>query len=207
MIDPLSSHSDAAINILCAVLGALLGVFCSYWLERRRQRQIARAQIVIHLRRWLKRTLSQMYDIQTWVGSDGAGGALYSKLPNFRFEKSLDQVALLEYPMAMKLFKLAHKKDDANAEAKNAIEYEDDDVAVDVFRYRSAQVWLRAMRLYNRMSDQLGWLDRPFTDRQKTMMEEEVERFQKLQLKRAKSQRKILTIIAGAAPKQPKTES
>jgi hypothetical protein len=154
------------------------------------------------LRRWLKRTLYQMYDIQTWVGSDGAGGALYSKLPNFRFEKSLDQVALLEYPMVMKLFKLVHKKDDANAEAKNANEYEDDDVAVDVFRYRSAQVWLRAMRLYDRMSDQLGWSDRPFTDKEKAMMEEEVERFRNLERARAKSQRKILADIARASEKK-----
>jgi hypothetical protein len=188
----LAAHSDAVIALSSAVVGAILGVFGSYWLERRRQRRIARAQIVINLRRWMKRTLSQMYDIQTWVGSGGLGGNIYSKLPKFRFEKSLEQVALLEYSMAMKVFKLIHKKDDANAEAENAREYEDDDVALDIFRNRTALVWLRALRIYNETSDRLGWSDRPFSEKDKAMMEEEVERFRKLERERAKSQAEFL---------------
>lgn len=184
----LTAHSDVVIAVFSSAFGAVLGVLVTYWVERHRQRRIARAQIVINLRRWMKRTLSQMYDIQTWVGSGGAGGKLYSKLPKFRFEKSLDQVASLEYSMAMRVFKLIHKKDDANAEAEYAIEDEDSDVALDMIRNRTALLWLRALRIYNEASDQLRWSDRPFSDENKTMMEEEIERFRKLERERAKSQ-------------------
>jgi hypothetical protein len=180
------------IALISAAFGAALGVFLSYWLERHRQRQVARAQIAIHLRRWMEGVLSQIYDIQTWVGSNGLGGNLYSKLPKFGFEKSLDQVALLEYAMAMRVFKLILKKDDANTEALAAKEYEDDEVAVDMYRNRAAQLWFRALRIYDRIATQLKWSDRAFSDEKRTMVQEEIDRFQKLANKRAKDQREFL---------------
>jgi hypothetical protein len=99
--------------------------------------------------------------------------------------------------MAMRVFKLIHKKDDANAEAKYASEDEDSDVALDMIRNRTALLWLRALRIYNEASDQLGWSDRPFSDENKAMMEGEVERFRELERKRAKSQAGFLKELDG----------
>jgi len=190
---------------VAAALGALLGFFGSYgiwWLERQRQRRIARMQIVINLRRWMMRTMSLILDTQTWVDSDGHGGSTYSKLPNFRFEKSLEQVALMEHRTAMQVFKLIHKKDNANDEFGAAIEYEDSDVALDIIRGRSAQVWLRALGIYDRVSARIGWSDRAFSNENKAMMQNEIDRFQKLEQARAKSNRELMAQIQAKFPER-----
>lgn len=194
MIKEFLSDTSASIAFLSAafgaVLGGALGFFGSYWvwwLERRRQRRIARMQIVINLRRWLQRTLYRMNDVETWVGSDGAGGALHTTVQNFRFEKSLEQVALLEHQAAEEIFALIHKKDNANSAVEAEIEYGDDDDAVDLWRGRCGQVWLEAFGIYNRISAQIGWSERDFSDKNKTMMQEEVDRYQILEQERAKS--------------------
>jgi hypothetical protein len=196
MIKLLAAHSDAVIALLSAVIGAVHGCFGSYWiwwLERRRQRRIARMQVVINLRRWLQRTLYRMSDVQTWVGSDGAGGTLHTTLPSFRFEKSLEQVALLEHQMAAEIFELIHEKDNANTAVEAENEYGDDEDAVDLWRGRCGQVWLEALGIYDRVSDQIDWSERAFSDETKTMMQEEVDRYQKLEQERVKSNAELFS--------------
>ena len=186
----LIAHSNIAIAFFGAGIGAALGFFGSYliwWLERRRQRQIARMQIAINLRHWMTKTANQMYDIQNFEESDGAGGATYSKLANFRFEKSLEIVALVEHEMATKLFKLIRKKDDANAEVSSLVDNVGGEEALDALRGRAAQIWLRALGIFDRISAQVAWSDHAFSDKDKAMMKKEVDRFQKLEQDSVKS--------------------
>ena len=193
MFDYFTAHNDAVIALSSAIIGAFFGFFGSYliwWFERRRQRHLARMQIVINLRRWLQRALYWMNDIQTLVGSHGAGGAFHTTLPSFRFEKSLEQAALLERQAAEKIFALIRKKDNANSAIEAEIEdrvSDDDDDAVDLWRGLCGQVWLEAFGIYDRMSAQVGWSERAFSDENKKMMQEEIDRYQKLELERIKS--------------------
>lgn len=189
MIEFFTAHSDAVIALSSAVVGALFGCFGSYWiwwLERRRQRQIARMQIVINLRRWLQLMLYQISDINTWVDSDGSGGSIPQNILDFRFEESLEQVALLEHRMAMRIFKMIHKKDSANTEVDVEKEYGDDDDALDIMRNRIAQIWLRALAIYEQISEKVGWSEKTFSEKEKTIMQEEIDRYQKLEQERAK---------------------
>jgi hypothetical protein len=184
MIEILSSHSEVVIAFLSAALGAILGFFGSigiWLLERRRQRSIARMQVVINLRRWLQRTLYRMSDVQTYLDSRGAGGAMHTTLQNFRFEKSLDQVAMLEHRVAVKIFELIHDKDNTNTSVEFEHEYGDDDFAIDKWRGHSAQVWLKVLEIYDQVSTQIGWSERAFSDENKKMMKDEVDRFHKIE--------------------------
>jgi hypothetical protein len=188
MIKFLSAHSDAVIALFSAVVGAVLGCFGSYWiwwLERRRQRRMARMQTVINLRRWMKRSLDQILDMQTHESSGGAGGAVHLRIPNFRFEKSLEIIALLEPGMAEKIFGLIDDKDNANAEVQADTEERHEDTALDTFRGRSAQAWLTAWGIYRKVSGQIGWSDQTFSDKDKGTMQEESDRFDRLKKRRA----------------------
>jgi hypothetical protein len=190
--------SDAIIALLSAVVGAVLGCFGSYWiwyLERQRQRHIAKMQIVINLRRWMKRTLYKILDIQTYETSGGSGGAKHFRIPNFRFEKSLEVIALLEHGMAENIFELIDDKDNANAEVQADIEYQDEDEALDTFRGRSAQVWLTALRIYVKVSAQIKWSDGAVSDKDKMTMQEEIDRFEKLKQDRGKSGAELFSDI------------
>jgi hypothetical protein len=133
-----------------------------------------------------------MYEIRNWVSSDGQGGATYSELPKFRFEKSLEQVALLEHETAIKIFKLIHEKDNANAEVEATREYQDEDEALDIFRGRSAKLWLAALAIYDGVSRLVGWSEQAFRDEEKAMMRCEVERLQKLEKAQAEFNKNFL---------------
>jgi hypothetical protein len=175
-------------NLLSAILGAGLAFFGSFWiwhLERLRQRRIAKMQIAINVRHWMTRTLYQMRDLQTFVGSEGAGGNLSLQLPDFRFERSLEQVALVEDQMAVKIFKLIREKDNSNAEVESAIEYADQEDAIDKFRGLSGRVWVRALGIYDAVSEQVGWSDRAFSDEDKAMMQSEVDSYEQREQARA----------------------
>src|SRR5580704_8278493 len=128
MTELLTLNSEAAIALvsaaLGAVLGALLGFFGSLWIwwaDRRRQRQIARKRIATNLRRWLRTVLGQMYDVRNFDSSDGHAGSEHGRIPDFLFEDSLEQVASVDYRTADKIFGLIHEKDDANDEIASAI--------------------------------------------------------------------------------------
>jgi hypothetical protein len=110
-----------------ALIGAVLGFFGSFsiWhFEHLRQRRIAKMQIAINVRHWMTRTLYLLQDAET--GEDGVGGFFSWQLPDFRFEQSLEQVASVEDQMAVKIFKLIRKKDDANAEVESILEHADE---------------------------------------------------------------------------------
>jgi hypothetical protein len=193
----LTAHSDAAIALISAAFGAVLGFFGSlgvWWIDRLRQRRMARMQVVINLRRWMEESLSQINDILTYEGSGGAGGTIHSKVPNFRFENSLEVIALLEKSMAKKIFELIHEKDNANAEVESDIEYQDEDVALNTFRGRSAQVWLAALEIYDEISARIRWSERAFSDENKATMQEEDARLQKLERDRAEFNTKMFKL-------------
>ena len=183
VIELIASHSNVVIAFSSAALG-FFGSYCIWLLEWRRRRQIARMQIVINLRHWMQRVLYQISDIQTHDNSGGAGGDIHSRLPNFRFEKSLEVIGLAGYKMATNIFNLIREKDNANAEVEAEIEYADADQALDTFRGRSARVWLTALGLYNRVSDQVRWAQE-FSDKDKAMMQGEANDFHKREQKRA----------------------
>lgn len=177
-------HDVQAIfgTILGTVVGAVLGFCASYLillLQRRRQRQIAKMQIANNLRHWMNRVTWQIYEIRNWDASDGHGGAKYSELPDFRFEKSLEQVALLERETATEIFKLIHEKDDANTAVAGICAYHDEEEALDVFRGRAAKLWLEALAIYDTVSQSVGWLEQAFSDKEKAVMRCEVDRLQK----------------------------
>ena len=180
----LSSHEGVVGTILGTVVGAVLGFCGSYlilWLQRRRQRKIAKMQIANNLRHWMNCTAWQIYEIRNWDASGGQGGTTYSELPDFRFEKSLEPVALLERETAAKIFKLIHEKDDANTAVAGISAYHDEGEALDVFRGRSAKLWLEALTIYDTVSQSVGWLEQAFSDKEKAVMRCEVDRLQKLE--------------------------
>jgi hypothetical protein len=197
MNDGLASYSGAMIAILSAAFGATLGFFGSYiilWLERRRQRRVARMRIAINLRRWINNILAQMWDVKTWDSSDGHAGNTYSDIPDFLFEESLEQVASVDYRTAMKIFKLIHKKDDANEEIRGDMEFGDDEDPINTWRGRSAQIWLKALRVYDRIAKQIGWSEHIISDENRKMMQEEIDDFNKRKKDRAKSQGELLKL-------------
>jgi hypothetical protein len=167
--------------LLGTILGAALGFFGSFWiwrLERLRQRRIAKMQIAINIRHWMTVTFYQFQELQTYLGSDGSGGSISTTLPDFRFEQSLEQVASVEDTMAVRIFKLIRKKDDANAEVDTIARYMDDDLAVETFQGRYAQIWLRALEIYDAVTEHVGWLDPAFSDDQKKRMRAEAQQFE-----------------------------
>jgi hypothetical protein len=195
----LTLHGEAAIALvsaaLGAVLGALLGFFGSLWIWRadhHRQRQIARKRIATNLRRWIRTVLNQIYDIRNFDSSDGHAGREHAQIPSFLFEESLEQVASVDYRTADKLFGLIHEKDDANDEIDAEIEFGFHDEPVETWRGRSAQLWLKAMCIYDDIATQVGWSDPIASGPAKTLMQEEVRDFDERKRARAESQAELL---------------
>lgn len=185
-------------TILGIVVGAVLGFGLNrlnLLLERSERRKIAKMQIVTNLRHWMKRVEGRLYDVRNWVASGGHGGAEHTKMPDFRFESSLEQVALLQGKTAKEIFDLIYKKDAANAEIKDSTEHDGDDDVLNAFRGRSAQIWLRALDIHDRLSQDVGWLEEFFSNEDKTMMLDEVERHRKLEEKRALYDRNLFSDI------------
>ena len=124
------------------------------------------------------------------VASGGHGGNAHVEIPDFPFETSLDQVSLLTHTTAMILFDLIYAKDTANTSIGWCIKLNDDpdevDEVFDLFRSRSANLFLDVAALYRCMSQQVGWSqDVAFDHHYTAMMKSEVERFEKLkQIKR-----------------------
>lgn len=190
MMQFLAQHQNETIALMSAAFGAALGFFGSYWiwsLERKRQRRIVCMRIAIDLRRWLNRVLSQMYDVKNFISTDGNLGSTYSTIEKFAFEDSLEQVASVDYQIAMKIFKLIHRKDDASAQIEFEIDVGDDETASDLWRGKTAITWMRALRLYGRIAKQVGWSDKVVSEETRKMMEGEFDRYQKRKRKQAKS--------------------
>jgi hypothetical protein len=191
MIAFLEAHSDAVIAFVSAALGAVLGFFGSlglWWLDSRRQQQIVRMRVALNLRRWINEVLSQMYDVQNYDSSGGHAGTQHGTIPDFLFEESLEHVATVDYRTANKIFGLIHKKDDAKAEIKNEIEFGDDDDAFNMWRGRSALLWLDAVKIYDRISVKIGWSEQIVSEKNRAMMQGEIDDFQKRKQEQAKSQ-------------------
>ena len=91
----MTSHEGILGTLLGAITG-FAGAYLIQLLQRRRQQNIARIQVVTILRHWIKRVSGRMSATRTHVESDGRGGTAYNAIPEFRFEGSLEQVSLLD---------------------------------------------------------------------------------------------------------------
>jgi hypothetical protein len=168
-------------EFLSAAFGAAVGFLGSYWLwwlDRRRRRDISRMVVATNLRHWIERSLSQMYDMKNWESSDGNMGANYGTISEFPFENSLEQVASADHRMALKIFRLIRQKNDANEEILHESDVVGGEEAHEMWRGRCAQVWLRALKLYEEISKQIGWSERIVTDKNRAMMQQEFDNFQ-----------------------------
>ena len=178
-----------------AAFGAVLGASFSvglWWLDRIRQRKIARISLATDLRHWVNRTLSQMYDMRNYDSSDGNLGTLYSELSEFRFEKSLDRVASIDYPTAMKILRLVRQKDDANDAIAFQADVGDQEDGMNFWRGHAAECGLKALKLYNRLATQLGWSEKIVTDESKKLIQDEVDEFRKREKERKKTNAEFL---------------
>jgi len=184
----LSSHQEVVWGLVGVVLGAILAfaVNClTQWLQRLRDRQIARMEVATNLRHWMKRVLWRVQNTRNWVGSDGQGGTLHTEIPDFRFEGALEQVSLLDRPTATKIFELIHKKDDANTEIEATAEYQDYDDAIDVFLGRSGTLFLDAWAIYDDVSARIAWRRQVFSEENREMMRSEINRLLETERQRA----------------------
>jgi hypothetical protein len=162
-----------------ALVGATVGFAGNSLLQaiqRRRQRRIASMQVAINLRHWMNRVLERVYQTRNWESSDGQGGNAYIDMPELRFESALEQVALLDRKMAMRIFDLIHRKDDTNSATEAVGEYQSDDDAIDAFRGGAAALWLEALDIYGDISRRIGWEKHVFSEDDRAMMRGEVER-------------------------------
>lgn len=178
-----------------AAFGAVLGALATggfWWFDRIGQQKIARMTLATDLRYWIGRTLSQMYDMQNWDSTEGNIGAYYNVISDFRFEKSLDRVASVDYPTAMKVLRLVRQKDDAND--KIAFEADVGDVEDGMIFWRgcSAEVWLNALRTYHALASRLGWSEKIVSDENKKMMQGEVDEFREREKERKEASAEVL---------------
>jgi hypothetical protein len=160
------------------VLGAMLtfGItFLNQWQQSRKQRRIATMHVASNLRCWMREMSWRMEQTKLSVVSEGNAGTPYGEIPGFQFETSLATISLLPRTTAIKLFGLIHEKDATNISINWCIELEDADDAIDLFRSRSAKLFLDAAALCNRMSRQVGWPDEEVFDRYVTMMRSEIQ--------------------------------
>jgi|JRHI01.1.fsa_nt_gi hypothetical protein len=193
----LVSHDAIAAALLGTILGAVLSFALSYFtdlLQRKRRQRVVSMRIATDLRQWMNRLWSRISDTRTSIASDGAGGTPYTEVPDLRFEGDLNQIPLLDSGTAKRIFELIHKKDAVNAEAEGTLEYQDHDEALDVFLGRAANLFLTAVAIYDDISRQVGWDERPFSQAKETM-QAEVDRLSEIEAKRAAFNQKFFADV------------
>jgi hypothetical protein len=163
-------------EFLSAFFGAVLGFFGSvslWWVDRRRQRVVARMIVATDLRQWVDRASAEMADMRNWGNSDGAIGATHGQLPEFPFEKSLERVGTVDYGLALKIFELIRQKDSANVEISFERDIGDGEDAHLMWRAHCALVWFETLTLYEEFAARLKWSERIVSDATREMMREE----------------------------------
>jgi hypothetical protein len=166
------------------VVGAVLAFASNRVLQgmqRRNQRRLAMMQVATNLRHWMNRVRMRVEHTINWDSSEGHGGIAYTEIPEFRFESSLEQVALLDRKTAKRVFDLIHRKDDVNSGIEATSEYQSEDDAIDAFRGGAAALCLDALEIYQDISKRIGWKERVFSDYSKTTMQGEVARLRSLE--------------------------
>lgn len=148
--------------------------------EAQQGRQGAKMLISTGIRHWLTSAADHLYETKHWINSEGHGGTVHNSIPDFRFERSLEQVTLLEHKTATAIFNVVHKKDGANGAIKFVAEFQDKDDMLDEFRRLSAELYIEAREIHREMAKQLGWLEREAgSDEMLATMHEEIDRAQK----------------------------
>jgi hypothetical protein len=135
-----------------------------------------------NLRRWISEMTWLIDQTKLYDDSNGNETSPHTAIPDFHFETSLECVSALEDSAALQLLALIHAKDTENTSIRRSLELsviEDDDF--DLFRGRSAKLFLDAEALYKYMSLQVGWSEEGvFFDRYREMMKGEIERLGKI---------------------------
>jgi hypothetical protein len=178
-----AAMDQATTTLLATAAGAVLGFAATYGnqrLQRREAQRAARMCVANDLRYWLNAVSSNLADTLTAVESDFIGGKVYWSLPDFRFEGSFESVACLDGKMSQRIFELVHKKQAANDSVGAALQYTDEDHAIDEVRVQSATVFMDALSIYRDLSRSVGWSVDEFVDQRAPMMREEIERSKKL---------------------------
>jgi hypothetical protein len=194
-------------QIMGPFFGAVVGAICTLcvtsfnqWRHRNQQRRIATMQIASNLRRWMHTMAWNFEQTKLSVDSDGHGGTPLVEIPDFVFETSLEQIAILKNPIAVTLFNLINAKDKTNTRFKWCIEFQDEEDIFDEFRSQSATLFLDVGALYQCLSRQIGWSrDTDFDHHYTAMMKSEVERFEKIQADRVASNRALFGCLTQEA--------
>jgi hypothetical protein len=187
--------------------GAVVGAICTLcvtsfnqWHHRTQQRRIVTMQIASNLRRWMHAMAWNFDQTKLSVDSDGHDGTLLAEIPDFAFETSLEQIAILRNPIAVTLFDLIHAKDKANTRIKWCGELLDVEDIIGEFRSQSATLFLDVGALYRCLSRQVGWSpDADFDHQYTVMMKSEVERFAKIKTDRAASNQAFFACLTQEA--------
>src|SRR5262245_40119807 len=115
----LTANPGVLGTLIGTMIGAVLSFLSAFYLHRvqtKRQLRIARMCVTNDLRHWLSSVDRTMDEVKNFEMSDGNVGSLHEELPDFRFEATLDQVALLDSKTASKLFDVIADKNDTNIE-------------------------------------------------------------------------------------------
>ncbi len=190
-----------------AILGTILGAlivstvnYLTHLRQRRQQRQMARMRVATDLRHWMNGVVERLSQARIWMESGGHDGTAHCGSPSFRFERSLEQVSLLDHETATKVFSLLHEKNGANADIKGATAYLDEDEILDEFRGSSARLCLDVLQIYNRIAERLKWSGKALSDSIVAMLKDKVDRLRKLHKDRAENNKRFFGDLISISP-------
>ena len=190
--------------ILGTTLGALIVSTVNYLIhlrQRRQQRQMARMRVATDLRHWMNGVVERLTQTRILIESGGHDGTAHYGIPSFRFERSLEQVSLLDHETATRVFSLLHERNGLNADIKGAWAYLDEDDILDRVRGLSAQLCLDVLQIYDRIAKRLKWSGKVFLDSTVAMLKDEVSRLRELHNDQAECNKQFFEdLISNTAP-------
>jgi len=200
---PIKRRAPRIFAIQNSIIGNLLGTtlggaisFCTsyfYWSRQSRQHQRSAAmQVATNLRHWINIVCERILETANHISSDGAGGHLYSDVPDFRFENNLDLVSSLNSKVAKNVFDLLQKKATLTSTVRSTSEYEGGDEAIDAFRGTAARLCIEAAAIYNVLAEIVKWPKDVLSAETHSWLEQEIARFQELQRDQAASTAEML---------------
>lgn len=152
--------SEGFWALVGAVLGALLS-YCAQLLlsrsQRRDQETVAAMQVAGILRRWMAEIAWTTDMFETYLGSEGHGGAQFSSIPDFQFDH-MNEIGRLENKLAQRVLDLIHRRHQSNIDIDTAIEYlsDDDDIANNIF-INLTQLYLLSHSILVDMYGEIKW--------------------------------------------------
>jgi len=149
-------------------------------------------QVATNLRHWINIVCERIWEAANHISSGGAGGHLYSDVPDFRFENNLDVVSSLSSEVAKNVFDLIQEKATLTSSVRSTSDYEGGDEAIDVFRGTAAELCIEAAAIYNVLAEIVKWPKDVLSAEMRNRLEQEIARLQKLQRDQAASTAEML---------------